>query len=224
MKTKPRYIFAVAFVGIVIFQYGCESTDYAVARAGLNAQEEQQFRKAQTKTRVGGTTVGALVGAGLGYAIGGSWESAVAGAVAGGAAGAVAGENKARKQGQILVTERQLDSLISSTASANQRLRGQISQLSSQRKTYQQRISSAKAAGNSKALASIRQEIKSSLNSADSSIATASKTVNYNGTVAGESAAKQSLLRSETSKLDTSAKELQNERRLMASLYNSIDV
>lgn len=221
MKPTHSYIITAILLGSIVTFSGCTSTDLAVAQAHLNQSQEQQFRKAQTKTRAQGGALGALAGAAIGYAVGGGRGAAI-GAAVGGAAGLAAGEHKARIQGQILVTERQLNGMIASTASANQRLRAQVSQMSAQRKAYQQKIAAAKSSGNSKALASIRQEIQSSMAKADASIASASKTAKYNSSVSGESAAKQSLLHNETSKLRSSVRELQSERSLMGSLYNSV--
>ena len=203
---------------------GCQSTDIAVQQAGLNTQEEKQFRKAQTKTRGQGPALGALVGAGLGYAVGGDWESAAVGAVTGGAAGAVVGEKKAQTQGRIMVSERQLDKLIAKTQQTNSQLRAQIAQLSRQRQSYQTRITRAKSSGKKSELRQVKKEMAASLSSSDAMISAANQQVSYNNSVGSKSTAKQSLLRGETQKLSSATKELQQERELFASLYNSIDV
>jgi outer membrane lipoprotein SlyB len=224
MKATRFYLIVpIAVVLMAAIYTGCVSTDQAVHAAGLQGSEEKQFRKAQTKTRAQGITLGAVVGAGVGYAIGGSWESAIAGAVTGGTAGGVVGEKKAKVQGKIMVTERDLDSMIAATKSKNASLRSQVSRISSQRAAYQQKIAAAKKKNDAGALASIRKEMKSTLGGVDGSLSGASATIKDNNSVS-ETGAKRDLLRSETAKLNATTKELQKERELFASLYNSIDV
>jgi paraquat-inducible protein B len=214
--------YSVVFGGIFIL--GCQTTDMAVQQAGLNAEEEKQFRKAQTKTRAGGTALGALVGGGLGYAVGGDWKGAAIGAAAGGIAGLAAGEKKAQTQARIMVSERQLDNLIARTEKTNNQLRAQIAQLSRQRQSFKTRITKAKSTGNKSELRQVKKEMSTTLSSSDTMLSSAKQQVTYNNSVSSKSPAKQSLLRSETQKLDSATRELQQERDLFASLYNSIDV
>jgi len=132
-------------------------------------------------------------------------------------------KKKAQTQGNIMVKERDLDAMIAATKSKNASLRAQVSQVASQRASYQQKISAAKKKNDSRALAFIRKEMKSTLGNVDSSLSSASSTIKDNNSV-NETGAKRDLLRSETAKLNASTKELQKERELFASLYNSIDV
>lgn len=220
MNAHHRVTTAVVLAMVSLVGPSCVSTDQAIRDARLNQQEASQFRKAQTRTRAGGIATGAALGALAGGLIGGNWESAIAGAAVGGVAGGVAGEQKAQRQGQILVTERELDRRIAATSEANKRMRTQIAQMAADRKAYQQRISAAKAKNDKKALASIKREIKSNLSKADSSISSAQSTLKTNSAVSSHS----SRLRTETNSLSSSVSKLQNERKLMASVYNSIDV
>lgn len=217
MKFSNRFLTALSACIVLSISSGCVSTDNAIQGARLNSSEAKQFRKAQTKTRVGGIATYAVIGAALGYAVGGS-RGAYVGAAIGGIKGAEAGERKAQNQGGMLVRNRSADRQIRSLTAQNQRLRSQISSMNAKRKEYSSRIAKAKASGDKKALASIKREINSSMRGADRSISSGERSVR------SSSSSGSSRLRSEASSLNSSVKGLQQERKLMAGLYNSIDV
>lgn len=76
----------------------------------------------QTKTKAGGTALGAVLGGVLGYAIGGT-EGAAIGAIVGGGAGFVVGNVVAKRKAQYASTEEFLDAEIIRVAEFNETTR-----------------------------------------------------------------------------------------------------
>jgi outer membrane lipoprotein SlyB len=221
--TRLPFAFAIAVLAVTsLSQTGCVSTDLVTQLANMSSADAARFRQSQTNTRARNIAAGAGIGAAIG-AIAGEGKGAAIGAGAGALAGVVIGEMKAKQQGRQLLADRGLDHLIQYTYGTRRELVQRTQELAAKRQNYQQRIASARASKNTAALASVRREIKSSMASADRSLAKADE-AKKKAAAADGTPAEESKLRSETTRLSSSAKELKRERDLLASLYDSIDV
>ncbi len=197
----------------------------AIANKGGTAADQQKFNKDQNKTMIQGTGLGALLGAGAGLALGGDWQGALVGAAIGGMLGNQFGQHVAMKKALAQTSEANLDACIKESLADNAKARQRVGALRTQLANYKQRISAARAQGNTREIAKIKGElvmldkqVGGEVASYDNGIGMQRQIV----TKVGPSNTKYAKLNSTMRESTESRNALESQRKQIASLMNSL--